>query len=195
MELRHSVDQVILGTLIGALIGLAFCHLMKYTQGKGYIDKESFIAQYLALTFFTIGICSSLGVDDLLAAFAAGAIKFCHKEQNDLTVYVGSAISWDGHFNTQVEDKDKDKDNGKGEGEVFATVIDLVLNCAGFIYIGAWLPFGSYNTPELGIEVWKLVVLSIGILALRRIPALLLIYKVVPEIKSWREALFSGHFG
>jgi sodium/hydrogen antiporter len=107
----------------------------------------------------------------------------CHKYSHNLSDPAGSAISWDGHFNTQVE------------GEVFATVIDLVLNCAGFIYIGAWLPFGSYNVPELGIDVWKLVVLFIGILALRRIPALLLIYKAVPEIKSWREALFSGHFG
>jgi NhaP-type Na+/H+ or K+/H+ antiporter len=49
--------------------------------------------------------------------------------------------------------------------------------------------------PELGIEPWKLVVLFIAILILRRIPALLLIYKFVPEIETWREALFSGHFG
>jgi NhaP-type Na+/H+ or K+/H+ antiporter len=65
-------DQVFLGTIIGALIGTAFAHLMKYTHKKGFIDRESFVAQYLALSFLTIGICSSLGVDDLLAAFAAG---------------------------------------------------------------------------------------------------------------------------
>jgi NhaP-type Na+/H+ or K+/H+ antiporter len=95
----------------------------------------------------------------------------------------GSAISWDGHFNTQVE------------GEAFATVIDLILNCGCFVYIGAWLPFGSFNTPALGIELWKLFVLFVAILALRRIPALLLMYRAIPEITSWREALFSGHFG
>jgi NhaP-type Na+/H+ or K+/H+ antiporter len=68
-----------------------------------------------------------------------------------------------------------------------ATVIDLVLSCGCFVYIGAWLTFDSYNMPELGIEPWKLVVLFIAILTLRRIPALLLIYKFVPEIETWRE--------
>jgi len=35
----------------------------------------------------------------------------------------------------------------------------------------------------------------IAILVLRRIPPLLVLYKFIPEIASWREALFSGHFG
>ena len=95
----------------------------------------------------------------------------------------GSAISWDGHFNTQIED------------EVFSSVIDLVLNCAAFIYIGAWLPFDQFNRAALGITPWRLVVLTVAILTLRRIPPLLLLYKLVPEISGWREALFAGHFG
>jgi sodium/hydrogen antiporter len=45
---------------------------MKYSHRKGFIDRESYVAQYLALTFFTIGIASTIGTDDLLAAFAAG---------------------------------------------------------------------------------------------------------------------------
>lgn len=49
--------------------------------------------------------------------------------------------------------------------------------------------------PELGIEQWRLVVLFIGILLLRRIPCRLLIYKWVPDVKSWKEALFCDHFG
>ena len=95
----------------------------------------------------------------------------------------GTAVSWNSHFKSQTE------------GEVFAAVIDLVLNCACFIYIGAWLPFVQFNIPELGILPWKLVVLCIGILILRRIPCLLLIYKRVPDLKNWKEALFCGHFG
>lgn len=49
----------------------------------------------------------------------------------------GTAISWDGHFNAQIEN------------DIFSSVIDLVLNCAAFIYIGAWLPFETYNSPEV----------------------------------------------
>ncbi|KAG6331419.1 hypothetical protein ID866_7672 [Astraeus odoratus] len=133
---------------------------------NGFIDRESYIAQYLALAIFTIGVASTLGADDLLAAFAAG-----------------SAISWDGHFNVQTE------------GDAFASVVDYVLNCGCFIYIGAWLPFDSYNVPELDIAPWRLISLMIAILFLRRIPPLLLLYRFVPEISSWKEALFSGHFG
>lgn len=158
--------QVIFGTTLGGILGLIFSKLMKLSHRRGLIDRESYIAQYLALAIFTTGVASSLGADDLLAAFAAG-----------------SAISWDGHFNTQTE------------GDAFASVIDYVLNCGCFIYIGAWLPFSSYNTSDLGITPWRLCCLMIALLVLRRIPPLLLLYRFVPEISSWKEALFSGHFG
>ncbi|KAK7696363.1 hypothetical protein QCA50_001017 [Cerrena zonata] len=177
--------QVVLGVILGSFlgksnalfsftpsshsflnIGYGFCFLMKFSHRKGLIDRESYITQFIALALFTIGITSTIGSDDLLAAFAAG-----------------SAISWDGHFKTRIEDV------------IFSSVIDFVLNCGCFIYIGAWLPFADFNSPALGIEVWKLVVLFVAILALRRIPPLLLLYKWVPEINGWKEALFSGHFG
>ena len=139
---------------------------MRISYKKGIIDRESYVAQYLALAIFTTGLVSTIGSDDLLAAFAAG-----------------SAISWDGHFNVHTED------------ELFSSVIDLVLNCACFIYIGAWLPFSQFNSPDLGIVPWKLVVLFIGILLLRRIPSMIIIYKWIPDVKTLKEALFCGHFG
>lgn len=52
--------------------GLGFSYLMKISHRKGLIDRESFVAQYLALAIFTIGVASTIGTDDLLAAFAAG---------------------------------------------------------------------------------------------------------------------------
>ena len=74
-------------------------------------------------------------------------------------------------------------------------MIDLVLNCGCFVYIGAWMPFDDFNSPELGITPWRLVILFLVILVIRRIPALLILYHWVPEIDGWKEALFSGHFG
>jgi hypothetical protein len=53
--------------------GLAFSWLMKISHRKGFIDRESYVAQYLALAVFITGLVSTLGSDDLLAAFAAGA--------------------------------------------------------------------------------------------------------------------------
>lgn len=46
---------------------------MRYTHTKGFIDRESYVVQYLALAIFTVGVTSTIGCDDLLAAFAAGA--------------------------------------------------------------------------------------------------------------------------
>lgn len=69
----HSyLDEVVLGTLLGACLGLCFSHLMKFAKRRGFIDRESYIAQYIALSLLTIGVSDLLGTDDLLAAFAAG---------------------------------------------------------------------------------------------------------------------------
>ncbi|KAG5634264.1 hypothetical protein H0H81_002662, partial [Sphagnurus paluster] len=178
--------EVILGIIVGAVLGidgqfnicpgtsylinsllagLVFSDLMKFSHRRGYINRESYVAQYLALAIFISGIVSTIGSDDLLATFAAGC-----------------AISWDGEFNDHIE------------GEAFAPVIDFMLNCGCFVYIGAWLPFESFNAPELGIVPWRLVVLFLVILAFRRIPALLFLYMWIPAIETWREALFTGHF-
>ena len=101
----------------------------------------------------------------------------------DLFLALAMAFSWDGNFNDQTED------------EVFASVINLLLNCACFVYIGAWLSFDSFSIPDLNIIPWRLVVLACGIFFLRRIPAVLVLYRWIPEINSWREALSCGHFG
>ncbi|KIY65349.1 hypothetical protein CYLTODRAFT_356931 [Cylindrobasidium torrendii FP15055 ss-10] len=158
--------EVILGTVLGAVLGLAFSWTMRISHQRGYLDHESYVAQYLSLSLLTIGIASTIGSDDLLAAFAAG-----------------SAISWDGSFNTHTED------------EVFASVIDQLLNCACFIYIGAWLPFTDFNLPEFGVVPWRLIVLFVAILVLRRFPSIMMLFRWVPEIRTWKEALFTGHFG
>jgi hypothetical protein len=49
---------------------------MKLSYGRGYIDRESYVVQYLALALFTAGVVATIGSDDLLAAFAAGQCSF-----------------------------------------------------------------------------------------------------------------------
>ena len=51
-----------------------FSHLMKFFYEKGVINDESYVAQFIALPIFIAGIVSTLGSDDLLAAFAAGML-------------------------------------------------------------------------------------------------------------------------
>ena len=45
------------------------------------------------------------------------------------------------------------------------------------------------------MEVWKLVVLGILVLLFLRIPIMMALNPLIPDIKTWREALFAGHFG
>lgn len=170
---RFFLDQVILGILIGSLLGFSFRHLMKFCQRHDLIDRHSYVAQYLSLAILTIGLTTILGCDDLLAAFACG-----------------TSFAWDGFFNKQTEES------------VFSSVIDTLFNVAAFIFVGAWMPFGQFHlnvqsgTDAMGaVQVWRLVVLAILVLLLRRLPIMMAMYRWIPDVKTWREAVFSGHFG
>jgi NhaP-type Na+/H+ or K+/H+ antiporter len=52
--------------------GYIFSRLLRFAHSKGFLERESYIAQYIGLALFTTGATNSLGNDDLLAAFAAG---------------------------------------------------------------------------------------------------------------------------
>ncbi|KAJ7359703.1 Sodium/hydrogen exchanger family-domain-containing protein [Mycena albidolilacea] len=159
--------QVILGVVIGSVIGFSFRHLMKFSERHSLIDRHSYVAQYVSLALLTIGLTTLLGSDDLLSAFACGA-----------------AFAWDGFFNRQTEES------------VFSSVIDLLFNVAAFVYVGAWMPFSTFqDAAGTTLQVWRLVVLAICVLLLRRLPIMVALYRWIPDIKTMREAIFSGHFG
>ncbi|KAJ7696280.1 Sodium/hydrogen exchanger family-domain-containing protein, partial [Mycena rosella] len=104
------------------------------------------------------------GSEDLLSAFACGA-----------------AFAWDGFFNRQTDES------------VFSSVIDLLFNVAVFVYVGAWIPFASFE--DAAGRVWRLVALALCVLTLRRLPIMITSYRWIPDIKMFREMVFSGHFG
>ncbi|KAF8263512.1 Cation/H+ exchanger [Lactarius quietus] len=169
--------QVIFGTILGATIGHLSSRIMRFAQGRGFVDQESYIVLYVSLALFAVGAASSLGNDDLLAAFAAGC-----------------AISWnDDHFKKQP--KHESFSSLLDLMFKFSSGLDFMFNCACFIYIGAWFPFDKFHISEIGVTPWRLVTLMLIILTLRRIPSLLLLYKLIPEVKDSREALFCGYFG
>ncbi len=159
-------DQVILGSIIGALLGFGFRYLMKFCERHDLIDRHSYVAQYISLAILAVGLTTLLGSDDLLAAF------FC-----------GVAFAWDGFFNKQTEES------------VFSSVIDTLFNIAAFVFVGAWMPFNKFEDELLTLKVWRLIVIAVLILLLRRLPIIIALYKWIPDIKTFREAVFSGHFG
>lgn len=158
--------ECLFGCIFGVLIGYGGRRAIRFAEEKKIIDRESFLAFYVVLALTCAGFGSILGVDDLLVSFAAGA-----------------AFAWDGWFSKRTE-----------ESKV-STVIDLLLNLAYFIYFGAIIPWEQFNNPEIGTNIWRLIILAVVVIFLRRIPAVLAIKPFIPDIKSWREAIFVGHFG
>ncbi|OSX59762.1 hypothetical protein POSPLADRAFT_1149335 [Postia placenta MAD-698-R-SB12] len=158
--------QVILGIVFGAIIGFGFRHLMKFCERKDLVDRQSYVAQYVSLAMLTIGANTLLGSDDLLAAFSCG-----------------TAFAWDGFFNKQTEQS------------VFSSVIDLLFNIAAFVFVGAWMPFGDFSDSALTLSVWRLIVIAVLVILLRRLPVMIALFKWIPDVKTLREAFFSGHFG
>ena len=158
--------ECVFGAVYGFILGYIARHLIKYAHRHALIDRESFLVFYFVLALFCAGSGSLLGLDDLLVGFACGV-----------------GFSNDGWFTHQTEDSH------------VSNVIDLLLNLTYFVYLGAIIPWDQFNNPALGLVPWRLVVLAVFVILFRRIPVMLALKPMIPDVKNWREALFVGHFG
>ena len=158
--------ECIFGAFYGVMIGYIARRLIRLAHERDYIDRESFLVFYFVLGLFCAGSGALLGTDDLLVGFACGV-----------------GFSNDGWFTEKTE-----------ESHV-SNVIDLLINLAFFVYFGTIIPWGQYNAGFLGLDVWRLVVVAFLVLFFRRIPIMMMLKPIIPDIKTWREALFAGHFG
>jgi NhaP-type Na+/H+ or K+/H+ antiporter len=52
---ENSAYEVILGTIIGALLGYTARKVMKFSERRKLIDRQSFVAQYVSLAVLSIG--------------------------------------------------------------------------------------------------------------------------------------------
>ncbi|KAF2825795.1 hypothetical protein CC86DRAFT_394649 [Ophiobolus disseminans] len=159
--------ECLFGAIYGVVIGYAARRAIRWAHEKDIIDRESFLVFYFVLALWCAGTGSLLGLDDLLVGFACGV-----------------GFSNDGWFLEKTE-----------ESHV-SNVIDLLINLAFFVYFGAIIPWDQFNSPDIiGLTPWRLVVLGLLVLFFRRLPIMLLLKPVIPDIKTWREASFAGHFG
>lgn len=161
---------IIMSVVIGALLGAISMFAIRFGLRKKWIDSESLLLWPMALGLFIIGICGMLGTDDLLACFVAGNV-----------------MNWNGLYLEETE-KRHDEVN---------SCFDVILNFGGFMYIGTIIPWSEFQMPDVtGITVGRLMILGFLVLAFRRIPAIFMMYKIMPDVcKDWKEALFMGYFG
>ena len=98
--------EIVLGTILGALIGYAARKVIRFSERHKLVDRESFVAQYVSLALLSMGVNVLLGSDDLLAAFACG-----------------SAFAWDGWFTRQTEDLKEGRERLRLENEGLNNVV------------------------------------------------------------------------
>ncbi|KJZ74361.1 hypothetical protein HIM_06171 [Hirsutella minnesotensis 3608] len=161
---------VLLSIVYGAVAGYGSCRAIKFALRRKWIDSESYLLFPAALGMFLVGTCGAIGTDDLLACFVAG-----------------NALNWDGEYLEETE-KRHDEVN---------SCIDVLLNFGGFMYIGTIIPWSEFNDPEgTGLTYGRLFLLGFLVILFRRIPSILICYKLMPAaVKDWKEALFMGYFG
>jgi hypothetical protein len=70
----------------------------------------------------------------------------------------------------------------------------MLLNISVFMWYGAVCPWLSFRINTV-IPIWRLILLGILILLLRRIPYIMSIHKKIPQIEEYQQAAFMGFFG
>lgn len=160
--------QCAFGILVGTIIGTSFNRVLRFSEARQYIDAPGFTVFYLLLALLSVGIGSTLGADDFLVAFGCGY-----------------GFARDGWFKK------------KTEAARLPNILDLMLNSAMFVYLGAIIPWYAFEPHGItpGVTPGRLVGFLVLVLLFRRLPIILLLYRWIPDVHTWREALFCGHFG
>lgn len=70
--------------------------------------------------------------------------------------------------------------------------IDALLNQIFFLWLGAVMPWPAMQEIDSG---WRLVTAACSVILFGRLPAIMVGYRVMPEITTAKEAVFAGWFG
>jgi NhaP-type Na+/H+ or K+/H+ antiporter len=156
----------IFSALGGFLIGYIARIILRKAHEGDTIDRPSFLAYYLSIAVFSMGLGAIIGVDEVNLAFFAGV-----------------GLDNDNWYERKTEES------------FLSSCIDLMLNLSYFGYVGSLIPWKTFDSRSLGLVPWRLVMGALCIFTFRRLPAVLLFSKLIPDIRTWREACFYGHFG
>lgn len=156
---------IVLSVIYGAVVGWVAKELLHWAEERNYVDRESFLVFAIALALFVLGTCGLVGTDDVLACFIAG-----------------NTFTWDDWF--RIETKD----------DSLQPTVDMLLNVTIFLWYGASLPWGSFDGNSL-TPTWRLVVLGLLVLLLRRLPWIFGMHRWIHQIEEAKQAVFVGFFG
>ncbi|KAK1546500.1 sodium/hydrogen exchanger family protein [Colletotrichum paranaense] len=162
---QTCVYVVLMSVFYGWVVGLLAQRLLHWAERRKYVERECFLLFPIGMAIFILGTCGMVGSDDVLACFIAGNV-----------------FTWNDWFRLEtVEDP-------------VQPAVDMMLNMAIFMWLGAVCPWESFWNSEL-ISPGRLVALGILVLLLRRLPVILGLHRYIRQIRGPRQALFVGYFG
>ena len=160
------VYDIFLSIAYGIVVGYIARKSLRWAAEHKLIDMSNFFGYGFGLALFTVGTAGLFGTDDILACFV-----------------VGNVFTWDDWFRLRQEETD------------FQEIIDMLLNVAIFMYIGMIIPWQDYSNEDIGLSGWRMVLLGITVILLRRPPWVIALQKFIPALKSWQQGFFAGWFG
>ncbi|KAJ2326493.1 hypothetical protein GGH92_010238, partial [Coemansia sp. RSA 2673] len=158
--------NILLSIVIGIVVGYVARKLLRLAESRDLIDKESFLAFSIGLAVFIVGCLQLIRSDDVLCCFVAG-----------------HSFTWDDWFREETKDAH------------FQEVLDGLINVSFFVYFGTIIPWYQFRNPELIIAPWRLIVAAIMVLFLRRLPVVVLLTRITPAFRNYRQSIFAGWFG
>ncbi|KAJ0308765.1 hypothetical protein COL5a_006418 [Colletotrichum fioriniae] len=162
---QTCVYVVLMSVFYGWVVGLLAQRLLHWAERRKYVERECFLLFPIGMAIFILGTCGMVGSDDVLACFIAGNV-----------------FTWNDWFRLEtVEDP-------------VQPAVDMMLNMAIFMWLGAVCPWESFWNSEL-ISPGRLVALGVLVLLLRRLPVILGLHRYIRQIRGPRQALFVGYFG
>ena len=165
---RKFVTYVLLWQcLVGIVVGIIIGLVARRTLR--FSEQRGYVQESTLFVFYFLLAILCVGVGSTL-----GLDDFL------LCFSAGVAFCWDGWFSSRTA---KMK---------LPSILDLMLNSTMFVYFGAIIPWESYKD---NLTPGKMLLCVVLILLLRRLPAIFALKRLIPDVKSYGEAIFAGHFG
>lgn len=153
------------------LFGIAIGCVIGLTANRllRYSESNGFVQESTLFVFYF-----------LLAIFCVAVGSTLGLDDFLVCFTAGTAFCWDGWFSKRTARMK------------LPSILDLMLNSAFFVYFGSVIPWDLFHN-NLGLD--KMLLCAFLVLALRRLPAMLAMTRFIPDLHTYHESLFTGHFG
>ncbi|CAK7198974.1 hypothetical protein SEUCBS139899_001642 [Sporothrix eucalyptigena] len=167
-----------IGLWFGETLGYTILLSVVYGAVVGYIAKELLHwaeeRKFVDRESFLVFAIS-------LALFIVGTCGLIGSDDVLACFIAGNVFTWDDWFRLETKD------------DSLQPTIDMLLNVTIFMWYGAVCPWTMFLKGPVPLQ--RLIALGILMLLLRRLPWIMAIHKVIPQIEDWRQGIFVGFFG